>query len=107
MLIGAKIKLSGATPLVCVARIVNIRKVDKRGDRVGLFREELDRGDLAVLREVGEDVLLGAVGGEERAEQVEVWGGRRNRLHDRLVWTRVAPGGLDEPAAWRRGRLQP
>ena len=42
-----------------------------------------------------------------RAEQVEVWGGRRNRLHDRLVWTRVAPGGLDEPAAWRRGRLQP
>ncbi|OLT43342.1 pyridoxamine 5'-phosphate oxidase [Serinicoccus sp. CNJ-927] len=40
-------------------------------------------------------------------ERVEVWGGRRNRLHDRLVWERVAAGGLDDPAAWRRSRIQP
>ena len=41
------------------------------------------------------------------ADRVEVWGGRRDRLHDRLVWARVAPGGLDDPAAWHRSRLQP
>lgn len=41
------------------------------------------------------------------ADRVEVWGGRRDRLHDRLVWERVSAGGLDDPAAWRRSRLQP
>lgn len=40
-------------------------------------------------------------------ERVEVWAGRRSRLHDRLVWERTGPGGLDDPAAWRRLRLQP
>jgi pyridoxamine 5'-phosphate oxidase len=41
------------------------------------------------------------------ADRVELWAGRRSRLHDRLVWERVAPGALDEPAAWRRVRLAP
>ncbi|WP_131103570.1 pyridoxamine 5'-phosphate oxidase [Ornithinimicrobium sufpigmenti] len=41
------------------------------------------------------------------ADQVELWAGRRSRLHDRIVWDRVAPGGLDEPAAWRRSRRWP
>lgn len=40
-------------------------------------------------------------------DRVEAWGGRRNRLHDRIVWVRTGPGGLDDPAVWRRGRLQP
>jgi len=56
-----------------------------------------------------DDVPLPAHWGGYRivAEQVEVWAGRRNRLHDRLVWIRVGPGGLGDPQAWRRGRIQP
>lgn len=41
------------------------------------------------------------------ADRVELWAGRPSRLHDRIVWERVADGGLDEPAAWRRSRLMP
>lgn len=41
------------------------------------------------------------------ADRVELWAGRRSRLHDRIVWERVAPGGLDEPAAWSRSRRWP
>lgn len=41
------------------------------------------------------------------ADRVELWAGRRSRLHDRIVWERVGPGGLDEPGAWRRVRLAP
>ena len=40
-------------------------------------------------------------------DEVEFWGGRPNRLHDRLVFTRVGPGSLDDAAAWQLGRLQP
>lgn len=42
-----------------------------------------------------------------RAHRVEFWAGRVNRLHDRLVLTRVGPGDLDDPAAWSLARLQP
>lgn len=41
------------------------------------------------------------------ADRVELWAGRRSRLHDRLVWERVGPGGLGDPSAWRRVRLAP
>lgn len=42
-----------------------------------------------------------------RVDRVELWAGRPSRLHDRVVWERTGPGGLDEPAAWRRSRLMP
>lgn len=40
-------------------------------------------------------------------EYVELWAGRSNRLHDRFGFERVDEGGLDDPVAWRRVRLQP
>jgi len=40
-------------------------------------------------------------------DEVELWAGRRDRLHDRLVFTRVADGGLDVPDAWAVHRRQP
>ena len=40
-------------------------------------------------------------------DEVEFWAGRRNRLHDRLVFTRVGAGGLDDASAWRVSRRQP
>lgn len=40
-------------------------------------------------------------------DRVELWAGRPSRLHDRIVWERSGPGGLDDPGAWRRQRLQP
>ncbi|BDZ41896.1 pyridoxine/pyridoxamine 5'-phosphate oxidase [Paraoerskovia sediminicola] len=39
--------------------------------------------------------------------EVELWAGRRNRLHDRLVYARVTSGGLDEARAWAVHRRQP
>ncbi|HEY7719656.1 MAG TPA: pyridoxamine 5'-phosphate oxidase [Pedococcus sp.] len=42
-----------------------------------------------------------------RCDEVEFWGGRRDRLHDRLVFERVGEGSLDEPGAWRLFRRQP
>ncbi len=40
-------------------------------------------------------------------DAVEFWVGRRSRLHDRVEYLRVAPGGLDDGAAWQRRRLSP
>ena len=41
------------------------------------------------------------------ADEVEFWGGRRNRLHDRLVFTRTGEGDLDDAASWQVSRRQP
>lgn len=40
-------------------------------------------------------------------DEVEFWAGRRNRLHDRLVFTKVGEGSLDDPDAWALHRRQP
>lgn len=40
-------------------------------------------------------------------DEVEVWAGRRNRLHDRLVWTRTGEGDLGDAASWELLRRQP
>ncbi len=40
-------------------------------------------------------------------DEVELWGGRRSRLHDRIVFTRVGEGSLDDPDAWVTHRRQP
>jgi pyridoxamine 5'-phosphate oxidase len=40
-------------------------------------------------------------------DEVELWAGRRDRLHDRLVFTRVAPGDLATASAWSVHRRQP
>lgn len=42
-----------------------------------------------------------------RADRVEFWAGRLNRLHDRLVLTRVGSGDLADAASWQVTRLQP
>lgn len=40
-------------------------------------------------------------------DEVELWAGRRDRLHDRLVFVRVGEGSLDDAGAWRVERRQP
>lgn len=40
-------------------------------------------------------------------ETIEFWVGRYSRLHDRVEYVRIAPGGIDDGAAWRRRRLSP
>jgi pyridoxamine 5'-phosphate oxidase len=40
-------------------------------------------------------------------DEVEFWAGRRNRLHDRLVFTRVDEGDLGDPQSWEVHRRQP
>lgn len=40
-------------------------------------------------------------------EAIEFWVGRRSRLHDRVEYVRLAPGGIDDGAAWQRRRLSP
>ncbi|MEO5609724.1 MAG: pyridoxamine 5'-phosphate oxidase [Ornithinibacter sp.] len=40
-------------------------------------------------------------------DEVEFWAGRRNRLHDRLVFTRVGEGDLGDAGSWSLHRRQP
>ncbi|MDO5503061.1 MAG: pyridoxal 5'-phosphate synthase [Actinomycetia bacterium] len=42
-----------------------------------------------------------------RAVEVEFWAGRRSRLHDRIVCTRIGEGTLDDAASWAITRRQP
>ncbi|MEW1954680.1 pyridoxamine 5'-phosphate oxidase [Terrabacter sp. NPDC080008] len=42
-----------------------------------------------------------------RCDEVEFWAGRRNRLHDRIVFRRTGEGDLADASAWERLRLQP
>ena len=61
-----------------------------------------DQGDLA-------DVPVPDSWGGWRitCDEVEFWAGRRDRLHDRLVFVRVGEGGLGDTSAWRVERRQP
>jgi pyridoxamine 5'-phosphate oxidase len=40
-------------------------------------------------------------------DEVELWAGRRDRLHDRLVYVRLGPGDLGSSTAWDIARRQP
>ena len=40
-------------------------------------------------------------------DEVEFWAGRRNRLHDRIVFRRTGDGDLADADSWTRLRLQP
>jgi pyridoxamine 5'-phosphate oxidase len=40
-------------------------------------------------------------------DEVEFWAGRRNRLHDRILFQRTGDDGLADPASWTWSRLQP
>ena len=40
-------------------------------------------------------------------DALEFWVGRFSRLHDRVEYRRIAPGGIDDGAAWSRRRLSP
>jgi pyridoxamine 5'-phosphate oxidase len=40
-------------------------------------------------------------------DEVELWAGRRDRLHDRLVYTRTGDGDLGAADAWQVTRRQP
>jgi|SRR6478609_4588819 len=40
-------------------------------------------------------------------DEVEFWAGRRNRLHDRIVFSRTGAGDLADASAWTISRLQP
>ncbi|TWP35455.1 pyridoxamine 5'-phosphate oxidase [Leekyejoonella antrihumi] len=42
-----------------------------------------------------------------RCDEVELWAGRRSRLHDRLVYVRTGNGDLSDAADWRIERRQP
>jgi pyridoxamine 5'-phosphate oxidase len=42
-----------------------------------------------------------------RCDEVEFWAGRRNRLHDRLVFTRTGDGSLSDTGSWTLSRRQP
>jgi pyridoxamine 5'-phosphate oxidase len=57
----------------------------------------------------GDDVPVPDYWGGYRVvpDEVEFWAGRRNRLHDRLVFTRVGDGDLADAGAWRVHRRQP
>ncbi|MBR7741998.1 pyridoxamine 5'-phosphate oxidase [Phycicoccus sp. BSK3Z-2] len=75
-------------------------------------REDLERAYEARAAEFPEDagaVPLPEFWGGYRVvcDEVELWGGRRNRLHDRIVYTRVGDGDLGDAAAWEVSRRQP
>lgn len=40
-------------------------------------------------------------------DEIELWAGRRDRLHDRLVFMRTGPGDLASTTAWSVERRQP
>lgn len=77
-------------------------------------REALEEAFAAVERRYPDTGEADAVpmpadfcGWRVRATEVEFWAGRRSRLHDRVVFTRVGDGDLDDAASWAVTRRQP
>ncbi|GAA5166717.1 pyridoxamine 5'-phosphate oxidase [Ornithinimicrobium tianjinense] len=118
------VRLRGRAELLSEAEVHDYFVTRPWGSRVGAHasaqsRPVPDRASLeAAYRESAErfpdtgspeDVPVPQTWGGYRIvpERVELWAGRRSRLHDRIVWERVGPGGLDDPTAWRRSRLAP
>jgi pyridoxamine 5'-phosphate oxidase len=77
------------------------------GSRADLERAYAQRA--AEFPDTGGDVPVPGFWGGYRVvpDEVEFWAGRRNRLHDRLVFTRVGDGDLADASAWRVHRRQP
>lgn len=77
-------------------------------------REELEERWAAALerfpdRGRADDVPLPDFWGgyRVRCDEVEFWAGRRDRLHDRIVFTRTGDGTLSDAGSWARSRRQP
>ena len=73
--------------------------------RAAAFPERDDSGDGDHRGEVPVPDFWG--GFRVVPDEVEFWAGRRNRLHDRLVFTRVGEGDLADSASWEVSRRQP
>jgi pyridoxamine 5'-phosphate oxidase len=69
------------------------------GHYAELYPDNGDAGDVPVPDRWG--------GWRVECTEVELWAGRRNRLHDRLVYTRVGEGDLADASAWQVRRRQP
>jgi pyridoxamine 5'-phosphate oxidase len=75
-------------------------------------RAELEESARRRAEEFPEDAgdvpLPDAWGGYRIAcDEVELWAGRRDRLHDRIVYARTGEGDLGDAASWDVSRRQP
>lgn len=82
------------------------RPIGSRADLEAAYRQ---RAEQFPDHGSDEDVPLPDFWGGFRivCDEVELWAGRRNRLHDRLVYTRAGEGDLGHAGSWELSRRQP